>query len=68
MIPSLKITLKGRAPKVGSLMFCGDDKGQSKLEKGSAYVCTMVVGQFVHVADEDGPLGSPFRMNRFVVA
>lgn len=68
MIPALKATLKVPTPKVGSLMFCGDDKGQSKLEAGGAYVCTMVVGQFVHVADEDGPLGSPFRMNRFVVA
>ena len=61
----LRLTVKYPDPKIGELMICRHVAGQKKLKAGRVYTCQMVVGQFVHVADEDGPLGSPFRMSRF---
>ena len=57
--------VKGSAPRIGEAMICRHDEGQKKLKSGQLYTCQMVIGDFVHVADADGPLGSPFRMSRF---
>lgn len=70
MIPKVTVRSKGALPPFpGEVVKCIDassNPGQSPvLLIGKEYVCQFVVGDHIHVADEEGPMNKPFRLSRF---